>query len=154
MSIATPSLTTQEVKKLAADWYHKLDVHAPLVELLPMVAEDYVHRVGRTGRAGVPGNAVSLVTADEKPLLHEIQKLLSARLEHAVVDGFGGSEMRAHPVQPRENRQKHQRREFVPDRHRRHSGRKGARRANYGASVHRMDAPSEEALRLSRAARR
>ena len=40
MSIAAASLTTQEVKKLAADWYHKLDVHAPLVELLPMVAED------------------------------------------------------------------------------------------------------------------
>ncbi len=40
MSIATASLTTQEVKKLAANWYHKLDVHAPLVELLPMVAED------------------------------------------------------------------------------------------------------------------
>lgn len=40
MSIATASLTTQSVKKLAADWYHKLDVHAPLVELLPMVADD------------------------------------------------------------------------------------------------------------------
>jgi hypothetical protein len=40
MTTATASLTNQEVKKLAADWYHKLDVHAPLVELLPMVAED------------------------------------------------------------------------------------------------------------------
>jgi len=40
MLTATASLTKQEVEKLAADWYHKLDVHAPLVELLPMVAED------------------------------------------------------------------------------------------------------------------
>jgi ATP-dependent RNA helicase RhlE len=37
---------------------------------LPLVAEDYVHRVGRTGRAGVAGHAVSFVTAEEKPLLH------------------------------------------------------------------------------------
>jgi ATP-dependent RNA helicase RhlE len=121
---------------------------------LPLVAEDYVHRVGRTGRAGVPGHAVSLVTADETPLLHEIQKLLSARLEHAVVEGFGGSEARAHSVQPRENRQKNKRREFVPAWRRHHSGLEGSRRTNYGASVRRMDAPSEEALRLSRAARR
>ena len=121
---------------------------------LPLVAEDYVHRVGRTGRAGVPGHALSLVTAEETPLLHEIQTLLSARLEHAAVEGFGESQVRAHSVQPREHHQKNARREFVPDRQRRHSGRKGSRRANYGASVRRMDAPSEEALRLSRAARR
>ena len=41
---------------------------------LPLVAEDYVHRVGRTGRAAVPGHAVSLVTADEKPPPHEISE--------------------------------------------------------------------------------
>src|SRR5262245_8206935 len=91
---------------------------------LPLVAEDYVHRVGRTGRAGVPGNAVSLVTADEKPLLHEIQKLLSARLERSVVEGFEVSDVRTHPVQPREQRQKSSRREFVPDWQRRNSSRK------------------------------
>jgi ATP-dependent RNA helicase RhlE len=90
---------------------------------LPLVAEDYVHRVGRTGRAGVPGNAVSLVTADERPLLDGIQKLLSARLERAVVEGFEVSDMRALPVQPREQRQKNTRREFVLDWQRRHSGR-------------------------------
>jgi ATP-dependent RNA helicase RhlE len=90
---------------------------------LPLVAEDYVHRVGRTGRAGVPGNAVSLVTADEKSLLHEIQKLLSAPLEHAVVEGFEVNHARARSAQPRENRGQNKRREFVPDWQRRHSGR-------------------------------
>ena len=90
---------------------------------LPLVAEDYIHRVGRTGRAGVPGHAVSLVTAEEKPLLHEIQKLLSAPLEHTMVEGFEVSNLRARPVQPRENRGQNKRREFVPAWQRRHSGR-------------------------------
>ena len=43
---------------------------------LPMVAEDYVHRIGRTGRAGVDGQAISLVCIDEQPLLQAIQQLL------------------------------------------------------------------------------
>ena len=93
---------------------------------LPLVAEDYVHRVGRTGRAGVPGYAVSLVTAEEKPLLHEIQKLLSSPLEHAIVEGFEVSHVRAHSVQPRDNRGNQKRREFVPDWQRRQAGRKAA----------------------------
>ncbi len=55
---------------------------------LPMVAEDYVHRVGRTGRAGLAGRAVSLVTASDRPLLRDIQKLLSEPLETVAVPGF------------------------------------------------------------------
>ena len=43
---------------------------------LPMVAEDYVHRIGRTGRAGKDGEAISLVCVDERPLLQDIQALL------------------------------------------------------------------------------
>ena len=56
---------------------------------LPHVAEDYVHRVGRTGRAGVSGRAVSLMTPSDRHLLRDIQQLLSAPIEHVVVDGFG-----------------------------------------------------------------
>jgi ATP-dependent RNA helicase RhlE len=93
---------------------------------LPLVAEDYVHRVGRTGRAGVPGHAVSLVTAEEKSLLREIENLLSTRLEHVIVNGFEVSNARARSEQPRENRGKQKRREFVPDWQRRQSGRKVA----------------------------
>ena len=46
---------------------------------LPMVAEDYVHRIGRTGRAGSTGDAISLVCVDEWPLLREIESLLGNR---------------------------------------------------------------------------
>jgi ATP-dependent RNA helicase RhlE len=55
---------------------------------LPLVAEDYIHRVGRTGRAGLAGRAVSLVTNGDRHLLRDIQKLLSTPLEHVVVNGF------------------------------------------------------------------
>ena len=55
---------------------------------LPLVAEDYVHRVGRTGRAGAPGRALSLVTSADRGLLRDIQKLLSAPLEQVAISGF------------------------------------------------------------------
>jgi ATP-dependent RNA helicase RhlE len=48
---------------------------------LPLVAEDYVHRVGRTGRAGHHGRAVSLVSASDAGLLREIQRLVAVPLE-------------------------------------------------------------------------
>ena len=43
---------------------------------LPMVAEDYVHRIGRTGRAGRPGRALSFVSTADRRLLRDIQRLL------------------------------------------------------------------------------
>jgi ATP-dependent RNA helicase RhlE len=55
---------------------------------LPLVAEDYIHRVGRTGRAGIAGRAISLVTSSDRPLVREIEKLLPARLEQVPVSGF------------------------------------------------------------------
>ena len=55
---------------------------------LPLVAEDYIHRVGRTGRAGRSGRAVSLVSAADSRLLRDIQRLLPAPLEHVAVPGF------------------------------------------------------------------
>jgi ATP-dependent RNA helicase RhlE len=55
---------------------------------LPMVPEDYVHRIGRTGRAGLNGDAVSLVCVDELPLLRDIEKLLKTRVPEEIVDGF------------------------------------------------------------------
>jgi len=55
---------------------------------LPMVAADYVHRIGRTGRAGVDGDAISLVCVDERPLLAEIEKLLGHRIESEMITGF------------------------------------------------------------------
>jgi ATP-dependent RNA helicase RhlE len=61
-----------------------LDIaHLPLVINfdLPLVAEDYVHRVGRTGRAGQQGHAVSLVTPAEAALLRQIQRIAGTPLE-------------------------------------------------------------------------
>ncbi|PVZ72055.1 DEAD/DEAH box helicase [Pelagibaculum spongiae] len=55
---------------------------------LPNVAEDYVHRIGRTGRAGADGQAVSLVAADEYPQLVDIERLIGKLLPRTLVDGF------------------------------------------------------------------
>jgi ATP-dependent RNA helicase RhlE len=55
---------------------------------LPNVAEDYVHRIGRTGRAGATGQAISLVCADEFKLLAAIERLTGALLERKEIQGF------------------------------------------------------------------
>jgi ATP-dependent RNA helicase RhlE len=55
---------------------------------LPMVAEDYVHRIGRTGRAGATGDAISLVCVDEHGLLREIEALLRQRIPSEVIESF------------------------------------------------------------------
>lgn len=55
---------------------------------LPMVAEDYIHRIGRTGRAGAEGQAVSLVTHSEMDQLRGIQRLINKEIDFAHVAGF------------------------------------------------------------------
>jgi ATP-dependent RNA helicase RhlE len=55
---------------------------------LPFVAEDYVHRIGRTARAGNQGHAISLVCVDENSLLADIEKLLQTKIRKEVVDGY------------------------------------------------------------------
>jgi ATP-dependent RNA helicase RhlE len=55
---------------------------------LPNVPEDYVHRIGRTGRAGNDGCAISLVSKDEYPFLKDIERLLNRSLPKAVVPGY------------------------------------------------------------------
>ncbi len=55
---------------------------------LPTVPEDYVHRIGRTGRAGQEGTAISLVSGDERGLMADIEKLLKRSIDHQVVVGF------------------------------------------------------------------
>ena len=55
---------------------------------LPMVPEDYVHRIGRTGRAGVDGDAVSLVCVDELRLLGDIERVLGHAIPNEVIEGF------------------------------------------------------------------
>ncbi|MCK5894776.1 MAG: DEAD/DEAH box helicase [Endozoicomonadaceae bacterium] len=55
---------------------------------LPNVPEDYVHRIGRTGRAGSNGDAVSLVSADEFKQLSDIERLIKQLLTRQLMDGF------------------------------------------------------------------
>jgi ATP-dependent RNA helicase RhlE len=55
---------------------------------LPNVPEDYVHRIGRTGRAGAQGEAVSLVCADEELFLRDIEKLIKRSIPRETVPGF------------------------------------------------------------------
>ncbi|HET7026084.1 MAG TPA: DEAD/DEAH box helicase [Candidatus Limnocylindrales bacterium] len=55
---------------------------------LPMVPADYVHRIGRTGRAGMEGDAISLVCVDEETLLRDIERVLGQPIARAVVPGF------------------------------------------------------------------
>jgi ATP-dependent RNA helicase RhlE len=69
---------------------------------LPNVPEDYVHRIGRTGRAGAQGEAVSLVCVDEFKLLADIEKLIKRQLPQEIVDGFiPDPHAKAQPIQLR-----------------------------------------------------
>ena len=55
---------------------------------LPNVPEDYIHRIGRTARAGASGEAVSLVSADEFKQLCDIERLINQLLDRKVIEGF------------------------------------------------------------------
>lgn len=67
---------------------------------LPNVPEDYVHRIGRTGRAGAEGEAISLVCVDEHKFLADIERLLRRKLPRETVSGFEPDpSARARPVQ-------------------------------------------------------
>ncbi|QRX82186.1 DEAD/DEAH box helicase [Glaciimonas sp. PAMC28666] len=69
---------------------------------LPNVPEDYVHRIGRTGRAGATGEAVSLVCVDEHQMLKDIEKLIKRELPKEIIAGFEPDpNARAQPIQLR-----------------------------------------------------
>jgi ATP-dependent RNA helicase RhlE len=67
---------------------------------LPLVAEDYIHRIGRTGRAGRSGRAVSLVSAADSRLLRDIGRLLPAPLEEVEIGRFEQTHAEAPAVRP------------------------------------------------------
>ncbi len=95
---------------------------------LPMVPEDYIHRIGRTGRAGVDGVAISLVCVDETPLLRAIERLLRRAITVEAVAGFEPDRsIRAEPIHLRSAE------------HRGASGR--PRGAGYGAPIARLSRP-------------
>lgn len=62
---------------------------------LPNISEDYVHRIGRTGRAGASGEALSLVSLDEVGYLRDIEKLIGERLQPKILSDFQPTETMA-----------------------------------------------------------
>ena len=73
---------------------------------LPMVAEDYIHRIGRTGRNGATGEALSLVSPEEGALLRDIQRMLKAEITMDVVAGYAPSRpIRLDAARPANGRQ-------------------------------------------------
>lgn len=73
---------------------------------IPNISEDYVHRIGRTGRAGAKGEAISLVSADETTFLRDIQKLIGEKLPVEIMEGFEPDpNASTTPIKPGQNRQ-------------------------------------------------
>lgn len=81
---------------------------------LPNVPEDYVHRIGRTGRAGNQGRAVSLVCGDEYPLLENIERLLNQTLTKDVVPGYEPTARAQANAESTNRKSSHQRRGYQP----------------------------------------
>ena len=90
---------------------------------LPHVAEDYVHRIGRTGRAGATGEAVVLLSGEDRPLLAAVERLIGRRIEQRVVAGFEPGAQSHAPAQ-RHEPQRHERgrQGAGPSRHRSGNG--------------------------------
>ena len=114
---------------------------------MPHVAEDYVHRIGRTGRAGVEGEAVSLVSPEDRPLMAAIERLINRNVEQRVIEGFEpGTRGEARQEQPRREQQQQRRPQQQQQRHsrgqqqpRRGDGQPQRHRGNGQQQPHRAD---------------
>ena len=114
---------------------------------LPMVAEDYVHRIGRTGRNGATGQALSLVSPEEGGLLNQIQKMLKAEVVMETVRGFEPSRpVRLDAPIPKQGGNR-----SAPSRGHRPHGKPAARHAHAGPKQHRSGGANQGGRRGSRA---
>jgi ATP-dependent RNA helicase RhlE len=124
---------------------------------LPNVPEDYVHRIGRTGRAGHPGEAISLVCVDEHKLLRDIERLLKRDLPKVVLSGYEPDPtIPAEPIQMgRNNRASAPARRPAETRARRHpssapsAGRRGASQSE---AAHGAAKPARQPVRRKQGA--
>ena len=83
---------------------------------LPNVPEDYVHRIGRTGRAGNEGDAISLVCVDEVKLLRDIEKLIKKQVPKVNEPGFDvNPDIKAEPIQQKGRGRQQQRKKSAHD---------------------------------------
>jgi ATP-dependent RNA helicase RhlE len=103
---------------------------------LPTVPEDYIHRIGRTGRAGQEGTAISLVSGDERELMAAIEKLLKRSITHEVVAGFEPSAAyRPEPiVTTRARQQGHRQRSPLRGQHEREAWRPASPARQHGGA--------------------
>ena len=76
---------------------------------LPNVPEDYVHRIGRTGRAGSTGDAVSLVCREDRSLLTAIERMMKKQVPVKVVPGFEAGSPSLRPAEPRDPSERQER---------------------------------------------
>lgn len=89
---ALAKFKSNTIKILVATDVASRGLDIPTVELVinhkvPKVAKEYIHRVGRTARAGRCGKAITLMTPNEINALHEIEKLINIKLTEYKVDG-------------------------------------------------------------------
>ncbi|HKX56272.1 MAG TPA: helicase-related protein, partial [Xanthomonadales bacterium] len=127
---------------------------------LPNVPEDYVHRIGRTARAGQQGHAISLVCVDEKDMLRDIETLLQQRLEKIVLAGYEPDpSIKAEPIKQggRSNGRSHSRPDHKQPR-RQQSGQargqsRGQSRGNAGSQSAKRNGANGKAAQTTQAAR-
>jgi ATP-dependent RNA helicase RhlE len=107
---------------------------------LPEVPEHYVHRIGRTGRAGNEGLAISLVAHDERPLLKQIERLLSQNVPQRQLEGYTPSAPRPQDS-ARRDRPEHEQERRHQQQH------AGSRRPPSGGGQGQGHRPKEESSR-------
>ena len=110
---------------------------------LPNVSEDYVHRIGRTGRAGSNGVAVSLVCVDEHQMLRDIEKLIKQKIPQEVIAGFEPDPNAvAQPIQLRSQQHQQQSRKPRPST----GGAGGAAKPSGGRPTTRRSSPPKKSF--------
>jgi len=101
---------------------------------LPNVPEDYVHRIGRTGRASAKGYAISLVSADEIKQLCDIEKVLKRSIKRELIDGFEPDHCLPERMPSRRSTEGYRaKRATAASRHKSERGKKSERSSKIGA---------------------
>jgi len=108
---------------------------------LPNVAEDYVHRIGRTGRAGNDGEAMSLVCVDELKLLRDIERLIKRDIPKDIIDGFDPDpSIKAEPINTGRGKKQQTQKQHSGRSHRQPSFKERSRNSNGNTNRRRQSA--------------